>query len=181
MEINIEKLKYPIGKFDVPTDISEAYFKTALDSILTFPNKLQSAIANISREKFELQYRPNSWNVMQIIHHCADSHMNALQRIKLALTENNPTIKPYLENEFVLLNDYTFESLNDAVQILKGVHNKLFLILNNLEEQDLSKIFFHPEHNKNFSIEETALSYAWHSNHHLAQIKQALKFENNFG
>ncbi len=108
-----------------------------------------------------------------------DSHINSLLRFKLALTEVNRTIKPYFEDRFAKLIDYT-EPIDDSISILKGIHKKLGILLKNHNQQELKLEFFHPEYGKHYSLEETIGTYAWHSNHHLAHIKQALKHKWKF-
>ena len=114
-----------------------------------------------------------------MVHHCADSHINSLLRFKLALTEDTPTIKPYFEDRFAELKDYS-EPIDTSISILVGVHKKLEILLKKLNKEDLKRQFIHPEHGKYFSIEQTIGTYAWHSNHHLAHIEQALRFQDKF-
>ena len=97
----------------------------------------------------------------------------------MALTEDTPTIRPYFEDRWAKLNDYS-EPLEAPIQILKGVHKKLGILLRGLSDNELKREFVHPEHGKHFSLEETIGTYAWHSNHHLAHIKQALKHKGEF-
>lgn len=110
--MNIEKLKFPIGKFQQPETITDMHILKWIMDLETFPSKLEKLVSNLSKEELEYTYRPNSWTIKQVIHHCADSHLNSLMRFKLALTEDNPTIKHYDENSWATLVDY-----NDDIDI----------------------------------------------------------------
>jgi len=173
------KLKYPIGEFNKPKQISEQNIDAWVTDIEKFPISLENIISELSDEELDYVYRPKGWTIRQVVHHCADSHINSIIRFKLALTENTPTIRPYFEDRWAHLIDYK-ESLEAPLKILKGVHNKLSVLLRQLNKDELKREFIHPEHNKRFSLEETIGVYAWHSNHHLAHIKQALKHKGNF-
>ncbi len=114
-------------------------------------------------------------NIRQVIHHCADSHMNSFIRFKLSLTEESPTIKPYFEDRWAEMPDYLEVSILNSIQILEGLHLKWTVLLKSLSQSDLEKEFVHPEHGKRFSVAENIGVYAWHSNHHLEHVKSALK------
>ncbi|WP_299128844.1 YfiT family bacillithiol transferase [uncultured Winogradskyella sp.] len=173
------KLKYPIGEFSKPSRIESSHIKTWIQIIELFPNEIKSMTKHLTEDELNYKYRPNGWTIKQVVHHCADSHINSLLRFKLALTEDTPTIKPYYEDRFANLIDYS-QPIETAVSILQGVHKKLGLLLNNLNANDLKKEFVHPEHNKHFSLEETIGVYAWHSEHHLAHIQQAIDHKGRF-
>lgn len=176
---DLTKLKYPIGEFKKPEIISSVQIGNWISDIEKFPERIISEIKNLSRDELNYCYRPNGWTIKQVVHHCADSHINSLTRFKLTLTEDKPTIKPYFEDRWAQLIDYE-KPIASSISILEGVHIKLGILLRGLSESDLQKDYTHPEHNKNFSLEETIGMYAWHSNHHLAHIKQALYFKGKF-
>ena len=178
-EQDLYKLKFPIGEFQKPEVITEQNIKVWIASIKALPQSIISATNNLSEDELNYKYRPNGWTIKQVVHHCADSHINSIIRFKLALTENSPTIRPYFEDRFAKLIDYD-ESIDSAISILSGVHKKLGILLGNMNDEDLKRVFVHPEHGKHFSIEETIGTYAWHSNHHLAHIKQALQFKEKY-
>ena len=178
-EQDLYKLKFPIGEFQKPEVITEQNIKVWIASIKALPQSIISATKNLSEDELNYKYRPNGWTIKQVVHHCADSHINSIIRFKLALTENSPTIRPYFEDRFAKLIDYD-ESIDSAISILSGVHKKLGILLGNMNEEDLKRVFVHPEHGKHFTIEETIGTYAWHSNHHLAHIKQALQFKEKY-
>ena len=175
----LHQLKFPIGEFEKPEIITNAQIKTWITSIETLPKSIIELTKNLNENELNYKYRPNGWSIKQVVHHCADSHINSLLRFKLALTEDSPTIKPYYENRFAELIDYT-EPIEDSISILIGIHKKLAVLLRTLNQEELKLEFIHPEHGKRFTLEETIGIYAWHSNHHLAHIKQALKFKELF-
>jgi hypothetical protein len=170
----LEKLKYPIGKFEAPDIIDSQILKSWISDIEAFPQHLETLIIPLITANLNLSYRPNGWTVKQVVHHCADSHMNALIRFKLALTEDAPIIKPYHEDKWANLVDGLTDSTVDSLYILKGLHSKFGLLLKNLSEEDLGRVYIHPAHGKRFRLDEAVGMYAWHGNHHLAHIRQAL-------
>jgi len=173
------KLKFPIGEFIKPEVITKQHIEGWVTNIEALPQSIILVTKGLNEKELNYKYRPNGWTIKQVVHHCADSHINSLIRFKLALTENNPTIRPYFEDRFATLNDYS-ESIDAPISILIGVHKKLGILLKNLSQEELKREFIHPEHGKRFSIEETIGVYAWHSNHHLAHIQQALEFKDRF-
>ena len=173
-EQELYQLKFPIGEFKKPEHITQKLINEWIVSIASLPKKIEAITENLNDEELDYVYRPNGWTIRQVVHHCADSHINSIIRFKLALTEDSPTIRPYFEDRFARLIDYT-KSLDAPIHILKGVHNKLDTLLRDLTEKDLKREFIHPEHGKRFSIEETIGVYAWHSNHHFAHIENLIK------
>ncbi|WP_299115148.1 YfiT family bacillithiol transferase [uncultured Winogradskyella sp.] len=175
----LQKLKYPIGEFQAPDIISKDQKEKWITDIENFPNSVEEVTKNLSNTELSYRYRPDGWTIKQVVHHCADSHINSIIRFKLSLTEDTPTIRPYYENRWAELVDYEYD-IETALSILKGIHAKLGILLRNLSDEDLKLKFIHPEHGKSFTLEETIGTYAWHSNHHLAHIKQALKYKGEF-
>ena len=176
---NLYLLKYPIGEFEKPETISKSQINIWIQAIETLPSSIESITQNLNETELNYKYRPEGWTIKKVVHHCADSHMNSIIRFKLALTEDTPTIKPYFEQDWAKLIDYSYP-LDMSLSILKGVHFKLGILLRSLSEDHLKREFIHPEHGKHFTIEETIGVYAWHSNHHLAHIQQALKYKGEF-
>ena len=174
----IEHLKYPIGKFDKPTVITKDILKKWISDISTFHKRLLSEVINLTDEQLDTPYRPDGWTIRQVIHHCADSHMNSLSRLKLTLTEDNPTIKPYFEERWAKLADSKNLPIEPSLKMIEGIHERWTVLLNNLSESDYSKTFIHPEHGKEFRIDENIGVYAWHCNHHLAHITETKKSNN---
>jgi hypothetical protein len=171
----LEQLRFPIGPFKKPDVITKAYLEECIADIESFPERLQFEVAHLGKKQLDTPYRPDGWTVRQVIHHCADSHMNSLTRFKLALTEDNPTIKPYWEDRWAELADSKTMPIGPSLQLLEALHARWTVLLRSLTEQDLAKTFVHPEHGKVFRLDETIGNYAWHSNHHLAHITELKK------
>jgi len=179
-DTQLQKLKFPIGEFQKPDVITSETLHTWITVIEQFPKHIESAVNGLTAEQLSWQYRPDGWNIKQVVHHCADSHMNSIIRFKLALTEDSPTIRPYYENRWAMLVDGSDDHISDSLMLLKGLHSKLGKLLRHISEEELSRVFVHPEHGKRFRIDETIGTYAWHSNHHLAHIKQAIAHQGSF-
>ncbi|MFK7782493.1 YfiT family bacillithiol transferase [Psychroserpens sp.] len=177
---NLQKLKFPIGEFKKPEHINDSQISGWIADIERFPKSVNQLTKNLSINELNWQYRPEGWSIKQVVHHCADSHMNSMIRFKLALTEETPTIRPYYEAKWANLVDGTDDNLDDTLSLLKGLHAKLGKLLRHLSPIDLPKEFVHPEHGKHFRIDETIGVYAWHCNHHLAHIKQAIDYKGQF-
>ena len=177
--MNLEALKYPIGKFKKPENITNEILTSWKNDIATFPLRLKKEVDNLSDNQLDTPYRPDGWTIRQVVHHCADSHINSFIRFKLALTENNPTIKPYYEERWAELTDSKYFPIEPSLKILEGIHYRWSELLDKLTNEDLEKTFTHPEHNKTFNLLENIGVYAWHCNHHLAHIT-TLKVRNNW-
>lgn len=174
----LEKLKYPIGKFTAPDHYSPELIKSYIEVIEAFPSKIAMEVLGLSDSQLDTPYRPQGWTVRQVVHHCADSHMNALIRFKLTLTEEKPTIKPYNEKGFAELPDSVSMPLEPGLKIIDAVHERWVLLLKSLTEEDLQRKYIHPEYNKEFSLNEAAGLYAWHCNHHLTHITTLKNSDN---
>lgn len=177
--MNIEQLKFPIGKFKKPENITNEILTSWKNDIATFPLRLKKEVDNLSDNQLDTPYRPDGWTIRQVVHHCADSHINSFIRFKLAITENNPTIKPYYEERWAELTDSKYFPIEPSLKILEGIHYRWSELLDKLTNEDLEKTFTHPEHNKTFTLLENIGVYAWHCNHHLAHIT-TLKVRNNW-
>jgi uncharacterized damage-inducible protein DinB len=166
---------YPIGKLLLPATYSETVINKLIQDIHVLPEQLKAVSKKINKKKkLTYSYREGGWNVEQIIHHIADSHMNALVRFKLTLTENNPTVKPYDENLWAETVDNQLPVKN-SIRLLKAIHAKWTILLENMDKNDFKRTYFHPEMNRTVSLEEMLATYAWHGKHHVAQIAVALK------
>jgi hypothetical protein len=177
-ELDLEKLKFPIGKFETPTTFTSEYISDKITEIESFPERLKKETFHLSDEQLDTPYRPGGWTVRQVIHHCAESHMNAFIRIKWALTENNPVIKAYDEVLWSELPDNLKMPIQPTLNLLEGLHYRLAFIMKNLSEADLEKSFIHPENNSEYRIKQIIGTYAWHGNHHLAHITNLKKHKN---
>ena len=171
MSIDIEFLKYPVGKFQLPENIDSESITEAIQTLKSFPSLVFTAVSPLLPEQLDTPYRPGGWTVRQLIHHCADSHMNAFIRFKLALTEENPTIKPYEEAEWAKLPDSNLP-IEPSLALIKVIHLKWVTLLDSMKAEDFKKTFFHPEKQKSQSLDGVTLMYAWHSTHHLAHVQQ---------
>ena len=169
--MNIEQLKYPIGKFTLPNNPTNKLRSQWLADLATLPGRLESAVSTLSDEQLDTQYRPDGWAIRQVVHHLADSHLNAFCRIKLTLTEDSPTIKPYDEATWAKMDDNSKMPIHSSLSILRGLHERMVFVLKNMTTEDRAKFYFHPEYDgRKYPLEEVMALYAWHSSHHLAHI-----------
>lgn len=176
--MDLAQLKYPIGQYEY-NGINDKLKATWIEDIKIFPQKLSELTMPLSDEQLLWKYRPGGWTIRQVIHHCADSHMNAMLRFKLALTEDKPTIKPYFEARWSELSDVN-QDITISIQILVPLHQKLVYLISSLADKDLLNEYYHPEYEKVFDLNYTIGMYAWHSRHHLAHVKQALDHKGEF-
>lgn len=174
----MEHLKFPIGRFKKPEVIDKQLLETYIKDIEDFPTLLLKEVETLNDAQLDTQYRPEGWAIRQVVHHCADSHMNCFIRFKLALTEEKPTIKPYFEDKWAELSESKFMPIDPSLKIIEGVHERWTVLLKNLSESDLKRVFIHPEHGREISLEEAIALYSWHSKHHLAHITHLKKEKN---
>ncbi len=165
----MEALRYPIGKY-VPQPFSVQQKEAWLLDVKYLPNHLENAILNLDESQLETAYRPEGWTVKQLVHHVADSHMNAYIRFKLGLTEDNPSIKPYDEAAWALLSDTQNVPVNISITLLFALHNRWVQVLDNINEEEWHRTVFHPEQKKEMDLWFLLGMYAWHSRHHTAHI-----------
>ena len=173
-EHELEKLRYPIGRFQQPNEYSKPLIDNQIELIKTFPSALATHLATLSQAELETPYRPGGWTVRQVVHHCADSHMNGFIRHKLALTEENPIIKPYLEGLWSEMKDNKTLPTATSLHLLEALHTRWAFLLLTLSEADFSRSYFHPEHQRQISLFESVALYAWHSHHHLGHVRLVL-------
>jgi hypothetical protein len=180
VNIDLENLKYPVGKFRRPDVIATAQLRTWIEDIELLPARARDLATDLTLEELNYHYRPEGWNIKQVVHHLADSHMNSFIRFKLTLTEEVPTIKPYLQDKWAELPDATDSNISESLIILEGVHARWSKLLRSLTEEDLQREFLHPESKGKITLGINVALYAWHCNHHLEHIKQALKYRGVF-
>ncbi|HLF33504.1 MAG TPA: bacillithiol transferase BstA [Cyclobacteriaceae bacterium] len=172
---DIEKLKYPIGKYERPQVITRETIDRWIGEIEEFPSILRKQVSGLTEKQLSLHYRPGGWMVRQVIHHLADSHMNSLTRFKLSLTEENPVIKPYKENLWAELPDGKEADINISLLMLEGIHKRWAYLLGRMKPEQFERAYIHPERKSPQKLDGVLGLYAWHCNHHLAHIKQALE------
>lgn len=171
----LHKLRFPIGVFQFQANADRAHIDVWIKSIADFPGLMRELTESLTCEQKNLTYRPDGWTVKQVVHHCADSHINAFIRFKLTLTEDSPTIRPYMEARWAELMDGKEDDLSDSLNLLTSLHSKWSRLLLNLDEIDLQRSYVHPQYQKEFSLIEAIALYAWHGEHHLAHVKLALQ------
>ena len=162
--------KYPIGKFE-PKPFSDEQKKQWLSDLQLLPEAIEKAITNLDESQINTPYREGGWSVKQVVHHVADSHMNALIRFKLTITEEHPTIKPYMEAKWAELSDVKDVDPGVSINLLQGIHLKLVSILRNASKSDFDRVYFHPESQKEFKLSTATALYSWHGKHHLGHLR----------
>ncbi len=168
--MNTDSLKYPIGKFIPPGTISEEDIICWTAVLEKLPLLLRQAVQDLSEEQLNSPYREGGWTLRQVVHHLADSHMNAYIRFKLALTEDHPNIKPYIEKKWAEMPDSTQGQIEMSLQLLESLHRRWTSVLSNLNGAEWKRSYYHPENKKTFQLDYALGLYAWHSEHHLAHI-----------
>jgi uncharacterized damage-inducible protein DinB len=172
MSANTADVRYPIGKFETQPYSEQLRLKWLRD-IKFLPNDIELAIQTFDEHQFDTPYREGGWTIKQLVHHVADSHMNAYIRFKLGLTEDNPTIRPYEEKDWANLKDVFNVPVNVSVTLLHALHRRLHSVLESItEEQFTTRTIFHPEHQKQMTLWHLLGMYAWHGKHHVAHITQ---------
>ena len=171
-EIEIAKAD---GPYVPPSEFSSAYLNEQIARIEKFPVDLERVVAGLFPAQLELPYRAGGWQLKQVIHHIADSHMQAFSRFKLTLTEETPTIKPYDQNLWAASADSENADTQFSVDIVKPLHKRWSILLRSMQPEDFNRVYYHPEYKKEFSLAHVTGMYAWHGNHHLMQIEMFLE------
>ena len=171
----MEDIRYPIGKFAMPSAVSEHERTAFLKTIKQFPSLLTEVISGLNDSQLDTPYRPDGWRVCQLIHHLADSHTNACMRFRHALTEDTPTVKAYFEALWAELDDAKDADIKPSIMILEGVHSRWSRLMSSMNSSDWDKAFVHPQRNSTMTLAQTLSLYAWHCHHHLAHIENLKK------
>lgn len=166
----MEHLKYPIGRFQYGKKYSIKETRQHIKILDKFPANLKKIASKLTETQLETPYRPDGWTARQVVHHIADSHINMYTRIRFALTEENPTIKGYDENDWANLPDAKLP-VKASLLIIEGVHKRMVALFKTLDKKQLKRTYFHAGYQKNFEIQEVIALYAWHSEHHLKHIE----------
>ncbi len=172
-------LRYPIGKFEwIPPENHEQMARRRAhytEVLARLPSDMRAAVAGLSVEQLDTPYRPEGWTVRQVVHHVPESHMNAYVRFKLALTEDNPTIKPYDEKQWAKLPDVAVTPIDVSLQLLAALHSRWVDVLRLLQPSDFARTIFHPEHGR-LTLDQMLAMYAWHSAHtaHITSLRERM-------
>ena len=159
----------PIGSPEFPAEITLEALRFAIETLADLPGNLREAVDGLAPSQLDTPYREGGWTVRQLVHHIADSHMNAFTRVRLALTEDAPAIKPYDEKAWATLHDSLAAPIEWSLELIEALHARWVMLLQSLAEPDWQRTFVHPERGP-MSIEKATLLYAWHSRHHTAHI-----------
>lgn len=163
-------IAFHVAAFERPETISAAAIAEGIAEIARLPQNVKDTVARLSEEQLAAKTLPGVWSVIQVIHHMADSHMNAFIRCKLAMTENSPVIKPYEEGDWARLADAKDAPVQFSIDLLTALHARWALLLGSLRNGDWKRAYFHPDQKRNVPLEEVVLLYAWHGRNHLAHI-----------
>jgi DinB superfamily len=164
----LEDLRFPIGQFAPPENVTTNDRISAIATLARLPSQMRSAIGGLDQGQLDAPYRDDGWTVRQVVHHVADSHMNAVVRVRLALTEDWPTVTPYDEKAWALLHDYAAPA-KWSLEIIESLHARWVLLLQSLDDAQWKRGFNHPKLGP-MTVEVATLLYAWHSRHHVAHI-----------
>ena len=165
----MDDLRYPVGKFEAPAAISAAEREALIQQIEEAPSRLRSVVTGLSDEQLETPYRPGGWTVRQVVHHLPDSHLNAYVRFRLALTEEEPTIKTYEEGRWAELPDARTEAVDVSLSLLAFLHRRWTAMLRALDEEQWARAFRHPELGR-VRLDQALALYAWHGRHHVGHV-----------
>lgn len=177
IRVNMEALnplQYPIGKFSAPEVITPAIREEWISIIEALPEQLATLLANVDESLLEKPYREGGWSARKVIHHLYDSHINSYIRFKMALTEDNPTIKPYDENTWAEMPDGNEAPIQWSIEGIKYIHLRWVYLMKTMQESDWSKTYFHPERGVSYRLDKVLGIYAWHCVHHLKQVESVL-------
>ena len=161
--------RYPIGKFSFDGTLAPDQKKQYLNDIEQTPARLRAAVSGLSDQQLNTPYREGGWTVRQVAHHVPDSHMNAYIRFKLALTEDEPTIRTYMEDRWAELPESKLAPIEVSLALLDSLHQRWTMVLRNISDADWKKTFRHPDLGL-VSLEKNLALYSWHGRHHVAHV-----------
>jgi len=166
--------RYPIGKFVPPQVMTPGVRQEMIEIVAATPAKVREAVAGLNSAQLDVPYREGGWTVKQVVHHLADSHLNAYTRFKLALTEDNPMVKPYDETAWAELADSVTTPVETSVVLLETLHTRWVNLLRSMSEADFHKTYRHPDYGAR-TLDQLLALYAWHGPHHVAHITELRK------
>ncbi|MBF9237404.1 putative metal-dependent hydrolase [Hymenobacter sp. BT683] len=168
-------LRYPIGRAQLPEGpLAPTERAVLIQQIAELPAQLLATAQAVGGAGLERPYRPGGWNGRQVIHHVADSHLNAYCRVRLALTEENPTIRPYDEQAWTELPDVAATPITVSLTLIEALHTRWATLLHHLSADQWQRTFYHPGTERDFTLDQALAMYAWHGQHHLAHLKLLL-------
>lgn len=167
----MEDLRYPVGRYQRPTNLSPDQRRAAIDSIAGAPARMRAAVRGLDDSQLDTPYRPDGWTVRQLVHHVPDSHLNSYTRFKLALTEDTPTIKPYDEAAWARLDDSRTTPIETSLTMLDVLHDRWVRLLHAMTPSDFERRINHPE-NGTMTLDQLLALYEWHGRHHVAHITE---------
>jgi hypothetical protein len=162
-------LRYPVGTFAFTGTLSNEQRQTLINQIAATPEKMREAVKGLNDKQLDTPYRPEGWTVRQVVHHVPESHMQSYTRFKLAITEDEPTIKPYFEDRWAKLEDAQTAPIELSLSLLEALHGRWVWFLRSLRDEDFKRTFRHPELGI-VSLDKNVALYAWHGRHHVAHI-----------
>lgn len=161
--------RYPVGRFQAPSETTRDALLHAIASIAELPTELRNVVEDLAPDQLDTPYREGGWTVRQVIHHVADSHLNAYARIRLALTEDWPRVKPYDEGAWAVLHDAVTAPIEWSLELIESLHARWVMLLQSLDGEGWQRGYDHPEEGR-VTVERAVLKYAWHGRHHTAHI-----------
>ena len=162
--------RYPIGDFSYEKPYNDQEIQEKIEAIATLPTRLRAAVKDLNQAQLDTPYRDGGWTLRQVVHHVADSHINGYTRVKLALTEDNPSIKPYEEQLWAELPDTFQIPIETSLNLLDAVHSRWVCLYQTMTKDQWQRTFYHPGNKKSYPLVMHVGLYAWHGNHHLAHI-----------
>jgi hypothetical protein len=174
MSSDLEKLRFPIGKYKIEP-VKEQDYSMLIDQLEALPGRIRVAVAGLKDEQLDTPYREGGWTLRQVVHHLPDSHLNAYMRFKLAVTEDNPIIKPYEEALWAECTEAKHGEVNDSLDLLDSLHRRWVSFLRTLNPEYFHRKYFHPAQDKDYVLSTVLSLYVWHGKHHLAHITETKK------
>lgn len=171
MDDALQHLRYPIGQFNKPANNDAALHAEWISAIEALPSWMDTLVENLDAPQLATPYRDGGWTVSQVIHHVGDSHLNAFVRLKLALTEQDPIIRPYNEGEWAKTPEYDSVPVNVSITLLHALHRRWVALLKGMKPEEWERAYFHPDHDRYVPLWEMTAMYAWHSRHHMEHIR----------